>query len=275
MAMNNSNILDFENPESVYQFTKSKIDSIIERIEQIKRLQNDEQDAVQNEKASNQLKKIQEEINKSIDEFKDNSEWNKFTISFFGETNAGKSTIIETLRILLGESTKIKQQKKFKEIEANSDLDANKYNLVALELVELDIQSEKLSKDRTFYMADITRKQSIFDDDIQALAKACSTQKELIMSEFDNKIDQLTDKYHELQEIIARKKYEMSWWFKILYILKFIQLDEERKLDELLCKQQSLQDEKNTQFQTLDNELQTKSERLKNELETYITQKKT
>lgn len=273
--MNNSNILDFENPESVYQFTKSKIDSIIERIEQIKRLQNDEQDAVQNEKASNQLKKIQEEINKSIDEFKDNSEWNKFTISFFGETNAGKSTIIETLRILLGESTKIKQQKKFKEIEANSDLDANKYNLVALELVELDIQSEKLSKDRTFYMADITRKQSIFDDDIQALAKACSTQKELIMSEFDNKIDQLTDKYHELQEIIARKKYEMSWWFKILYILKFIQLDEERKLDELLCKQQSLQDEKNTQFQTLDNELQTKSERLKNELETYITQKKT
>lgn len=271
--MNNSNILDFENPESVYQFTKSKIDSIIERIEQIKRLQNDEQDAVQNEKASNQLKKIQEEINKSIDEFRDNSEWNKFTISFFGETNAGKSTIIETLRILLGESTKIKQKKKFKEIEANLDLDANKYNLVALELVELDIQSEKLSKDHTFCMADITRKQSIFDDDIQALAKACSTQKELIMSEFDNKIDQLSDKYHELQEIIARKKYEMSWWFKILYILKFVQLDEERKLDELLCKQQSLQDEKNTQFQALDNELQTKLERLKNELEAYIAQK--
>ena len=33
----------------------------------------------------------------------ENSEWEKFTVAFFGETNAGKSTIIESLRILLNE----------------------------------------------------------------------------------------------------------------------------------------------------------------------------
>lgn len=271
--MNNSNILDFENPESVYQFTKSKIDSIIEKITKIKQLQNDYQNTVQNEKSSEQLKEIQKEINKSIDEFRNNSEWNKFTISFFGETNAGKSTIIETLRIYLGESTKIEQQKKFNEIVANLKLDIDQYSHVNSELGELDKKSEELSKNRASYNTEIIRKQSVFDDDIQTLAKEYSTQKELIMPEFDNKINELSDKHHELQDIINRKKYEMSWWFKILYILKFVQLDEERKLDELLCKQQSLQYEKNTRFQALDNELQTKSERLKNELEVYIAEK--
>lgn len=35
-----------------------------------------------------------------------NAEWEKFTLAFFGETNAGKSTIIESLRILFDEETR-------------------------------------------------------------------------------------------------------------------------------------------------------------------------
>lgn len=35
-----------------------------------------------------------------------NAEWEKFTMAFFGETNAGKSTIIESLRILFNESSR-------------------------------------------------------------------------------------------------------------------------------------------------------------------------
>ena len=35
------------------------------------------------------------------------SEWNKYTIAFFGETNAGKSTIIESLRIIGNEKSKL------------------------------------------------------------------------------------------------------------------------------------------------------------------------
>ncbi|HAS21567.1 MAG TPA: hypothetical protein DCR51_00090, partial [Idiomarina loihiensis] len=40
--------------------------------------------------------------------------WDTFTIAFYGETGAGKSTLIETLRILLDEPTKKATQKVFK-----------------------------------------------------------------------------------------------------------------------------------------------------------------
>jgi energy-coupling factor transporter ATP-binding protein EcfA2 len=44
--------------------------------------------------------------------------WDKFTIAFYGETNAGKSTIIETLRIILQERTKVEDRKAFRAKEA-------------------------------------------------------------------------------------------------------------------------------------------------------------
>ncbi len=34
------------------------------------------------------------------------AEWDKFTIAFFGETNAGKSTVLESLRILFSEEAR-------------------------------------------------------------------------------------------------------------------------------------------------------------------------
>lgn len=44
-----------------------------------------------------------------------NIEWNKFNIAFFGETNAGKSTIVESLRIIFAEQ---QRQKLLKDNEA-------------------------------------------------------------------------------------------------------------------------------------------------------------
>lgn len=56
--------------------------------------------------AHDELSKMQQIIADEYDSLKRNTEWNRFTIAFYGETNAGKSTIIESLRILLGEETK-------------------------------------------------------------------------------------------------------------------------------------------------------------------------
>lgn len=39
-------------------------------------------------------------------QLKEHAEWEKFTVAFFGETNAGKSTIIESLRILFDEESR-------------------------------------------------------------------------------------------------------------------------------------------------------------------------
>ena len=63
------------------------------------------------------LDSIVNELEKKIKELKNNSEWDKFTIAFYGETNAGKSTLIETLRILLNEKEKLKDREKYKEID--------------------------------------------------------------------------------------------------------------------------------------------------------------
>lgn len=58
----------------------------------------------------------QSRLEKSIEELKNNQEWNDFTIAFYGETNAGKSTIIEALRIYFAENKKVEMQNKFRDI---------------------------------------------------------------------------------------------------------------------------------------------------------------
>ena len=67
--------------------------------------------------AHDELSKMQQIIADEYDSLKRNTEWNRFTIAFYGETNAGKSTIIESLRILLGEETKREAQDAFFKIQ--------------------------------------------------------------------------------------------------------------------------------------------------------------
>ena len=60
-----------------------------------------------------ELEYIKKTLNQLNDEFKDeierlehSSEWDKLCMAFFGETNAGKSTIIEALRIVYDEESR-------------------------------------------------------------------------------------------------------------------------------------------------------------------------
>nr|WP_258220181.1 GTPase [Helicobacter pylori] len=47
---------------------------------------------------------------------KNNEEWENFTIAFYGETGAGKSTLIECLRLFFKEQSKVVQQERFKRL---------------------------------------------------------------------------------------------------------------------------------------------------------------
>ncbi|MDE7316234.1 MAG: hypothetical protein K2N12_00645 [Helicobacter sp.] len=62
------------------------------------------------------LNSIQKEIDSKLDSFNQNAEWDTFTIAFYGETNAGKSTLIEALRIYFKEKTKMDSWNEFKNI---------------------------------------------------------------------------------------------------------------------------------------------------------------
>lgn len=53
-----------------------------------------------------QLQILQNTFNQKLSYLQEHAEWDKFTLAFFGETNAGKSTIIESLRIVFDETSR-------------------------------------------------------------------------------------------------------------------------------------------------------------------------
>ncbi len=72
-----------------------------------------------NQEALELFKKLESEGLKELESLKNNGEWEKFTIAFYGETGAGKSTLIECLRLFFKEPGKMDQQERFKWLYAN------------------------------------------------------------------------------------------------------------------------------------------------------------
>ena len=85
----------------------------------------------------NLLNELDANIAGELDKLKANSEWDTFTVAFYGETNAGKSTIIETLRILLAEPQKVSSQNKFKELVTSLNIDSASFEKINQEIAAL------------------------------------------------------------------------------------------------------------------------------------------
>ncbi|GAA8084422.1 hypothetical protein Kazakh3173_06710 [Helicobacter pylori] len=69
-----------------------------------------------NQEALEKFKNLESESLKELESLKNNEEWENFTIAFYGETGAGKSTLIECLRLFFKEQSKINQQERFKRL---------------------------------------------------------------------------------------------------------------------------------------------------------------
>lgn len=73
----------------------------------IERLHIDNDEGKQHlEKMTSHFRALQDSFNSKMTFLEKHAEWDKFTLAFFGETNAGKSTIIESLRILFNEESR-------------------------------------------------------------------------------------------------------------------------------------------------------------------------
>ncbi len=72
-----------------------------------------------NQKALEEFKNLESEGLKELESLKNNGEWEKFTIAFYGETGAGKSTLIECLRLFFKERSKMDQQERFRQLYSN------------------------------------------------------------------------------------------------------------------------------------------------------------
>jgi hypothetical protein len=90
----------------LYEKISKSIDASIQEINTIDVNHEDGKKEISN--IMEKLQKIKSTFDDELNLLKDNAEWDKFTVAFFGETNAGKSTIIESLRILFNEDSRQK-----------------------------------------------------------------------------------------------------------------------------------------------------------------------
>ncbi len=69
-----------------------------------------------NQEALKVFQQLESKSLKELESLKNNEEWENFTIAFYGETGAGKSTLIECLRMFFKERSKVDQQERFKRL---------------------------------------------------------------------------------------------------------------------------------------------------------------
>ncbi len=86
-----------------------------------------------NQEALEEFKNLESEGLKELESLKNNEEWEKFTIAFYGETGAGKSTLIECLRLFFKEPSKMDQQERFRRLYTEKNHRGSGHALLELE----------------------------------------------------------------------------------------------------------------------------------------------
>ncbi|RYL29670.1 hypothetical protein [Acinetobacter piscicola] len=223
-----NSVIDLQQPEDIYLDLKNKISSLIDKIVNNEDILNINL-AGENFNESKHILSIQQkEIEKKMDELQKNAEWDYFTIAFFGETNAGKSTLIEVLRLLFEETTKKEIQAKFNELKEGFSLDENTYN--QLKSSEEEINKKELENNQILKEIDQTYNQKI--DDYQIILNNIKYNNEEKISnkiiENESRLEAVNAEVESLKEIIKYKRQNMAWWLKVIYIFK--RLEEEKQI---------------------------------------------
>ena len=134
---------------------------------------------------------IHADLVQRIEALQRHARWDTFTIAFYGETNAGKSTIIETLRILLGERSKADARAAFRAKQA-----------------EFGLGEAALS----------TLKQAI--DDSRAQLDALQAQAVERSAQLDADRDALGQELSRLRHLIVAQKQAASFWQKLIHLFR-------------------------------------------------------
>ncbi|MWV61306.1 hypothetical protein DCO58_10295 [Helicobacter saguini] len=116
----------------------------------------------------------EEKANKDLAKLEKNAEWKRLNIAFYGETNAGKSTLIESLRLYFKDDKKINEQEKFKEA-----YDKFAESKVIIDSITNEIKNLEDSK------VDIKSKKDILNNSIQEIKKDIQDIESIIKQEND------------------------------------------------------------------------------------------
>lgn len=107
----------YANYRNVYANLIDDVDEVLNDISKIN-LQHIDVKKI-NDEVQSELQHLRSDFIKKLKKLDQNAVWDKFTISFFGETNAGKSTIIEALRISMLEDQKLKNAELKKSLDCD------------------------------------------------------------------------------------------------------------------------------------------------------------
>jgi gas vesicle protein len=128
------NYSDYRN---VYSNLIENVDEVLNDISKID-IQHIEVKA-KNEEVQSKLKDLRDSFVDDLRKLDKNVVWDRFTIAFFGETNAGKSTIIESLRISMHEDEKLKNTT----LKKSLDLSISELNVKSEEFITSIIESKQ------------------------------------------------------------------------------------------------------------------------------------
>lgn len=171
--------------------------------------------------ALSKLEGIIKEVKENIKSLEINSEWYKFTIGFYGETNAGKSTLIETVRILLKEETKESERESYKSQRLERDKLERQLHSIEVEINSINEKFFHLEEDLQFQLTDIESEHisKLSKNKVQILKIEDLLAKNIAQEEiFSHSLLRLYVDKDELVQIIFSKMISSPWnvvksWF--------------------------------------------------------------
>ncbi|MBP3839502.1 MAG: hypothetical protein J6D35_00865, partial [Chryseobacterium sp.] len=141
---NGRGIMHNSSTKYIYDNIAKKVSAILASLD----VETEDEDVASAQKNAKEILKIlKDEINEEYSALSKNAEWDRFTIAFYGETNAGKSTIIETLRLLLNEETKMRASKKFRELQEKNNITEQAFDTLQEEILKLENEIERIKND--------------------------------------------------------------------------------------------------------------------------------
>ncbi|MFC0679812.1 hypothetical protein ACFFGH_18385 [Lysobacter korlensis] len=151
----------------------------------------DEEVAQAKHSAIESLRPTQDRLQHELSALEADTDWKTFTIAFYGETNAGKSTLIESLRIALGEPTKMASQTRFRELQDQEGLTPEKIDAAAQAVTEAGAVRAQREAERSA---------------LQHVDAASADSERAAVA--------------ELEAVIARNRAQASVWTKIIFLFR-------------------------------------------------------
>lgn len=261
--------LELNSPRDVYQQINDELALIIG---ELRHPSDDEALNLAREEALRRLTEHRTALFERLAELEMNAEWNTFTIAFYGETGAGKSTLIETLRILLQEPGKRASQEAFRKLRDQYGLTEETLQGLQRSIEQAEARLEELTQQ---LIATVLQFEQPFRDAQSALDQA-NTRPSEVKQRLGGAFEQHEQSHKEalaavtrLHTLLATRKNNASLWQTLLNL--FRKMPEELQLNEATASLTATTAARDSAAATLDVE-QTKAEHARLEMERQVSE---